>query len=162
MWGVRCEMWVVNVKIIVSPASDDTRPQRSGIRTSGTNKFKHIFISVNHHGTIPLLADWCHPPHTDQTLYYKTFLFHFLSRLLSNGFYVGRPCELNYRSAKFLLFWYFPRKGTGLPIYFRILQHFDIITSSLLRISLWKVWAKFLSVCKVESFHPHRVLYLAV
>ena len=50
----------------------------SGSRASGTNKFRHIFISVNRQA-----------PHTDKTFYYKTFLFHFLSRLLSNGFYVG-------------------------------------------------------------------------
>ena len=68
---------MLNVKIIVSPSSDDSRPLRSGRGTSGANKFQHIFISVNQ------------APHTDKTFHYKTFLFHFLSRLLSNGFYVG-------------------------------------------------------------------------
>ena len=124
-----CWMW----KLLPTPPRDDTRPQRSGKRTSGSNKFKHIFIFVN-----PRRASPAQPAHRDKTFYYKTFYFIFWVGSCQTDFMLGDLANSIIELLNSCYFDIFPRTGTGLPIYFRILQHFDIITSSLLRIPLWK------------------------
>ena len=131
---------------------------RSGISTSGSNKFEHIFIFWK-----PATTD------RDKTFLEKNFFILFLwvpsCQIDSLSEREWRPCELNYSCAKFLLFWYFPWKRTRLANIFQNPPtfwhyHFFFTTNFPL-----KVWAKFLSVCKegkVESFHPRKVLYLAV